>query len=549
MFGDALDGWVKDNKHVLDLIVDDASRPGCVQDADPDTKRHKDVVGHQLVVLSSMWGVMKANLMAMQEKILGFDPRTREATGFTRQEVRDGTASVLRLWRKISEAVSPLQVALGNMDPNNIVASVMGKVKEEEQDEKNNTGHAGAVEVARRIKALEEQGTANATETVRFGTSWIAHAPIIEPQVQQVPYSRPPQPAQARFRARTLSKQERQPSSVPIEQESEGDRLDSAHGKSGEELRVRRPKLDCTSDGGAAAETANLEKTLGNLTVAQDPTPEGPRLPQGPRQLKPIADAAEPMSGLGMVVVGRSQAPAGATPGAGAYGRAGAVAPGRPLPHGPIDEVLALQVSGQNEGLPGGGSLPGTVRPVRLEPLPNQGSATQSCGEPCGSEASGTGAKPGMLAKPSGDAGAERVAMDLQLRGKQLAWGMGDNTGPKTVQTDATSRSNGYPIPVPAKSSKRLLGAIPGGHRRSGGSLDDRVGSLLAECDSCLGQRRRTAGPFVQTDSNGVEERESFLCSDCLSLFASLRWVSSNHCLSAYRSLHPCPPSTSFHAL
>jgi hypothetical protein len=51
------------------------------------------------------------------------------------QEMRDGTAVVLRMWRDIGERVSPLQVALGNMSPSEVMSAVMTKTESQVKHE------------------------------------------------------------------------------------------------------------------------------------------------------------------------------------------------------------------------------------------------------------------------------------------------------------------------------------------------------------------------------------------------------------------------------
>ena len=118
--GDKLDKWVQENKYVLELIVQDQTM-GVKNDNTTEGGKQKERVGEidcpslphtpslvashtlfhgqvllqtwdahviplhtagqQLLVLSTMWGVIKQNVLRAQEEILGFTPEESTVRG------------------------------------------------------------------------------------------------------------------------------------------------------------------------------------------------------------------------------------------------------------------------------------------------------------------------------------------------------------------------------------------------------------------------------------------------------------------------------------
>ena len=162
-FSDKVDSWVKANKHILDLIVHDDLNPSGKTDDETvsDARAQKELVGHQILVMSSMWAVMKQNLMQMQEKILGFAPGRPqpESDNFSRDEMKDGTATVMKMWRDLSESASPFSVALGNHDPEELIARMMTRAKEDDRTTKSKQQQGQSFRT--RLRAFSVEGTSD----------------------------------------------------------------------------------------------------------------------------------------------------------------------------------------------------------------------------------------------------------------------------------------------------------------------------------------------------------------------------------------------------
>ena len=161
-FSDKVDDWVKGNRHILDLIVHDDQHPSGKSDDETvsDSQAQKELVGHQILVMSSMWAVMKQNLMQMQEKVLGFTPGrpVQESDSFSREEMKDGTATVMKMWRDLSESTSPFSVALGNHDPEELIARMMKRAKEDDRRTKSKQQAKQGQSFRKRLGALSLDG-------------------------------------------------------------------------------------------------------------------------------------------------------------------------------------------------------------------------------------------------------------------------------------------------------------------------------------------------------------------------------------------------------